>query len=468
VPQEPSPNTEPKVVRMGTDLMSYSDTELFSAYVPDTGIQTVTESTLPPLTWKGGKLQKDVFRKLLSFMYWVNETYSTEATSRLFYNSQTREWDCAVLPQKICKGLAAKELEASDESNAILSDLLSRGFDTNGSLHSHCNAGAFQSGTDSRDERNDVGFHITVGHLNKPEADLHCRFTNYKIVYGVNKEDWFEGEISEYLTMSDLPEFPQTWKDMMREVPATTVVMGWAQSEFGNYSPYKGSRDFSYYNRWANEHRHAPTLVGNISSSFCKHEYLEGSLDPQHMLLDVYQTVMKSINSGQTPSDLSPEVLPLVEYLVQYCVMAVCTSRILNYLDQPEKASRFNYKNLLSDVESEIDSALDHYNPAYELLAGVSIFDDWQLDARAVKVLTDTNLWTPEFVTLVKTGFFTPAILGSRVLESLYNLPEGVEYGPDGGLLASTYVETQGQTQKSGVQLDEETSETKEQELDAA
>ena len=43
-------------------------------------------------------------------------------------------------------------------------------------VHHHCSAGAFQSGTDEANERNQDGLHLTVGRLDADRHDLHARF----------------------------------------------------------------------------------------------------------------------------------------------------------------------------------------------------------------------------------------------------------------------------------------------------
>lgn len=43
-------------------------------------------------------------------------------------------------------------------------------------VHHHCSASAFQSGTDEDNERNQDGLHITVGHMGSERHDLHARF----------------------------------------------------------------------------------------------------------------------------------------------------------------------------------------------------------------------------------------------------------------------------------------------------
>ena len=43
-------------------------------------------------------------------------------------------------------------------------------------VHHHCSASAFQSGTDEANERNQDGLHLTVGRMDAERHDLHARF----------------------------------------------------------------------------------------------------------------------------------------------------------------------------------------------------------------------------------------------------------------------------------------------------
>jgi hypothetical protein len=46
-----------------------------------------------------------------------------------------------------------------------------------GTVHHHCNANAFQSGTDHGNEATIVGIHLTVGKLSEPTLDIHSRLS---------------------------------------------------------------------------------------------------------------------------------------------------------------------------------------------------------------------------------------------------------------------------------------------------
>ena len=62
-----------------------------------------------------------------------------------------------------------------------------------GTIHSHCDFGAFHSGTDQNDERYFDGLHVTVGHVDRNEFSISaCVVVNGKRV-PVNPEDYIDG-----------------------------------------------------------------------------------------------------------------------------------------------------------------------------------------------------------------------------------------------------------------------------------
>lgn len=105
---------------------------------------------------------------------WFYKHRSDEVQVRLFYNKATREWRVVPLPQYFPSGLSTKEIDGGDASK-IKAEMVSQGFQIFGSIHSHCSIRAFQSGTDHADEVKNAGIHITIGHLDKPELDVHGR-----------------------------------------------------------------------------------------------------------------------------------------------------------------------------------------------------------------------------------------------------------------------------------------------------
>ena len=170
--------TEEKVIVKGKILSPVSQ-GILQGYLLDQSIGVREEKELPPVKWEGGKLPAELFRKMLAFFVWVDDTHKCEAVARLYYNVATEEWDCLILPQKITGGLHASELDKHADVPILVEEILNRGFETWGTSHSHQMASAFQSGPDEKDERTDVGLHYTVGKFREDSADIHCRFTSF-------------------------------------------------------------------------------------------------------------------------------------------------------------------------------------------------------------------------------------------------------------------------------------------------
>jgi len=243
----------PEYIRVGADVMRYVSNDTYQGYIVDESVPRVKETDMAPFVWKGGKLQSAMLRQVLAFFHWVNTTHHTEATARFFYNMATGTWAVAVLPQKICGGLSAKELSETDEYKEILRLLLEQGFENFGSIHSHCNISAFMSGTDERDERDDVGFHITLGCLNKDKADFHCRYSSYKMIFKTDPTCWIDGDPDVYLSTIGLSEFPEEWKGRMRKVEAP------------KYTTYHGSG--AYGHDWGDNCTYYPNRGGGGKGS---------------------------------------------------------------------------------------------------------------------------------------------------------------------------------------------------------
>lgn len=74
-------------------------------------------------------------------------------------------------------GMHVKYEEGSEENQTLLTDELREALDNiHCTVHSHYTAGAFQSGDDKDDELQKIGWHVTVGQMNKTKMDSHARW----------------------------------------------------------------------------------------------------------------------------------------------------------------------------------------------------------------------------------------------------------------------------------------------------
>lgn len=162
---------------------------LIESYVTVPAIEAV-----PTFDWTGPKIPMALWRSILSFFKWSQDTHKCETQVRLFLNTTTGQWRAWAFPQEK-GGMTTKEISgtAADEQRAALGS----GYQEFGSVHHHCTAGAFQSGTDHTDESNRPGLHITVGNMESKEHSLHSRVTfvhnGRKVMYSdPDLSQWFE------------------------------------------------------------------------------------------------------------------------------------------------------------------------------------------------------------------------------------------------------------------------------------
>ena len=234
------------------------------------GISTIIpDSPEPPkIKWNGAPIGRDQFRLALSFLYWAYEKHSVEAQIRLFYNPISALWETVVFPQYIWSSVHTEEIKEEDnpEKERITEELHSRGFGQAGTGHSHSTMGAFQSGGDLKDELSQHGYHFTVGCMKSKVADFHSRVTFRKVNYTPGKEmlnegNWLPGLSSHlkdnplnkfWLSLENLPRFPEEWKARMVERPVAPIV---------KYPSYPGfsSHQSSLARQWGTSRYTPPT-----------------------------------------------------------------------------------------------------------------------------------------------------------------------------------------------------------------
>jgi hypothetical protein len=139
----------------------------FYGYFPDREIP----SSDPWMAWNGGRIKMSLWQTIIAFF---QKHKSDEVQVRLYYNDATKEWRAHAFPQRYPSGMTTRELPDHPNFNEDMA-LFPDPWQRMGSVHHHCSATAFQSGTDHTDEAGVVGLHLTVGHLGKETHDLHSR-----------------------------------------------------------------------------------------------------------------------------------------------------------------------------------------------------------------------------------------------------------------------------------------------------
>lgn len=118
--------------------------------------------------WKAKPFTREVWNKIVAFMRWGTTAHNSEVQVRLFYHPDSG-WDATAKPQRANTGMTAHELPDVEDPNPEPPG------DYRGTIHSHCDANAFQSGTDRSDEITQDGLHITIGKVRQNILSLHAR-----------------------------------------------------------------------------------------------------------------------------------------------------------------------------------------------------------------------------------------------------------------------------------------------------
>ena len=185
------------------------------AVIPETKVEDLK------LQWTGGEIPKKLFREILGFFKWSYDKHGCESQVRLYYNPTTRDWKAIPMPQFIQAGLVSNENDTHPDFNKLKLEMEDKGYGHIGSAHHHCNASAFQSGTDLKDEITTEGFHYTIGALGGKEATFQCRCVVRKVNYENKGASDFVPYVNDELTLKDLPKPSALWKSRMtvKKVP---------------------------------------------------------------------------------------------------------------------------------------------------------------------------------------------------------------------------------------------------------
>ena len=188
-PKEPEKRDDERDQTVETDMLGFLR---FSTR--ETWKRVETKHTY---TWTGPRIDVAKWREVQAFFRYVNNTYKSEAVCRIFINNKLGTWAFWAFPQEVKPGLEALEVDGGELRQAQRAQFRnSEGWEAFGSIHSHCNASAFQSGTDRKDESTNDGIHVTIGRVSDPKMDMHWRIS-------------MSGQSFDIKDISDIwPEFP--------------------------------------------------------------------------------------------------------------------------------------------------------------------------------------------------------------------------------------------------------------------
>ena len=134
------------------------------------------------IDYTGPKFSSQMWHQVLSFFRWTHKEMDSESQVRLYVNHKLGRWGAWAFPQEARTGMSAREIATPETPEQAIARFASWGSEPSGdwlyfaTVHHHCGASAFQSGTDEANERNQDGLHLTVGQMDAERHDLHARF----------------------------------------------------------------------------------------------------------------------------------------------------------------------------------------------------------------------------------------------------------------------------------------------------
>ena len=134
------------------------------------------------LDYNGPKFSAQMWHQVMSFFRWTNKEMDSESQVRLYVNIKLGRWGAWAFPQEARTGMSAREIATPETPEQAVERFASWDSEPSGdwlyfcTVHHHCSASAFQSGTDEENERNQDGLHLTVGRMDAERHDLHARF----------------------------------------------------------------------------------------------------------------------------------------------------------------------------------------------------------------------------------------------------------------------------------------------------
>jgi len=222
------------IVAAGNKLYLWTDNDLWESMteLPKDYLPEIVEK----VTLKMQKLPPVMLREAQLFFREVEKKHSSESSILYYYHTEKREYQPYVPPQEVTGTSVDYKIEP-EVSDKMKTD----GFILVGSIHSHPTFGAFQSGTDTKDEICFEGWHITLGNVPKEIPDIHCRI----VISGTSRDVEKEAIIDFFPDT----EFPKEWVEKVGKKTFPIITRS-AVSQYGNTGGWTKGRGYS---TWQNE-----------------------------------------------------------------------------------------------------------------------------------------------------------------------------------------------------------------------
>ena len=135
------------------------------------------------LDYTGPKFTPEMWHQVLSFFRWTDKEMDSESQVRLYVNTKLGRWGAWAFPQEARTGMSAREIVTTETPEQAVERFASWGSEPSGdwlyfcTVHHHCSASAFQSGTD---EENAGMLLQGVQQLKALEADTSHLLTTFQ------------------------------------------------------------------------------------------------------------------------------------------------------------------------------------------------------------------------------------------------------------------------------------------------
>jgi hypothetical protein len=236
--------------------------------------------------YSGPFIDPKLWHQVMSFFRWTYETYKSESQVRLFIDPVASAWVAWAAPQESGTGMTAHEIDSEDAKKQRAELPNAAKLVLFGTVHHHCSAGAFQSGTDETNEKSQDGLHITVGKIDSGEHDIHSRLyisgvkfdPDLSLVWDIGEEirSLIPQELHHKVAVHQMTrkveeEFPAMWRENMierKKVSAYVGGLGYDRTE--HYSQGSGGNGYFRGTLWSRVEAVAKRVVEMEADAYNK------------------------------------------------------------------------------------------------------------------------------------------------------------------------------------------------------
>lgn len=186
------------------------------------------------ITGKFHPIPKDMWEAIIGFHRQVSIDHDAESVSYHRWHEPTKEYHTLIPYQSTKQHGLSIDFNWTDPQNVALLDEYAEKWKTDFfpacTIHTHVDASAFESGTDAKDENEQPGWHITLGHLlshDEYHYDFRMRLPKMKKVSAIVDTDCSYNLSIRNLFCSDVDEKwlhttpgSKTWHDKLKRINA--------------------------------------------------------------------------------------------------------------------------------------------------------------------------------------------------------------------------------------------------------